>query len=374
MSTLNPNGNAVSNSPIGWSRLHAKGRLWHDPLRALEASSARETYIAELFHTRRSSFSFGGGLLTRPGQEVTQIEDEPWEVRLKESGKGEFKFRMGTENLSVALDENGWWKWSPNDGWAHCGQSRQYEGPGRLLFAPDELINSLMISSIQIGNRIGRTTRELVAAPTPITSPLSDIRLHGVGLGADEYCLSYDDERGILLRTEARWDGIPFRIIEVLDIQFDGEIEDVVPALRVLAKATATATGSSSSLNDIGIYLPRRLVDDPHDLNGFIRRIDREDRIIFCFRRRRRSGPDYEIISIVLSNSSANESNNHGRWFRFRDMLLWTDRRDRRGRRCKLRMEIGQTKIVIESSDSNLRELVTIARSMEPADSNWGSS
>jgi hypothetical protein len=37
-------------------------------------------------------------------------------------------------------------------------------------------------------------------------------------------------------------------------------------------------------------------------------------------------------------------------------------------------MEIGQTKIVIESSDSNLRELVTIARSMEPADSNWGSS
>ncbi len=45
--------------------------------------------------------------------------------------------------------------------------------------------------------------------------------LHGLGLGADEYRLLVDAERGVVLRSEALCKGLVFRVIEADLVAFD---------------------------------------------------------------------------------------------------------------------------------------------------------
>ena len=58
--------------------------------------------------------------------------------------------------------------------------------------------------------------------PEPVTSPITG--LHELGVGADDYMLSIDAERGILLRTEARVREEPFTVIEMTEAEFDVDL------------------------------------------------------------------------------------------------------------------------------------------------------
>ena len=60
------------------------------------------------------------------------------------------------------------------------------------------------------------------ATPRPI-DPEDDrsSELHPLGLGADEYELEVDADRGMLLRVEARFEGQAFSIVEATEVHFD---------------------------------------------------------------------------------------------------------------------------------------------------------
>ncbi len=90
--------------------------------------------------------------------------------------------------------------------------------------------------------------------------------MHGLGLGADEYQLMVDDERGVLLRSEARIRGLPFRILEMQLVSFDEEFpEDTFrPAAPTEEPFAVEALGRSLLLEEapravsFTVFVPER--------------------------------------------------------------------------------------------------------------------
>jgi hypothetical protein len=48
--------------------------------------------------------------------------------------------------------------------------------------------------------------------------------IHDLGTGADEFELPVDEKRGIILRSEGRLRGLPFRVIEMDEVVFDEDL------------------------------------------------------------------------------------------------------------------------------------------------------
>jgi hypothetical protein len=51
-----------------------------------------------------------------------------------------------------------------------------------------------------------------------------DPGLHELGVGADDYLISVDAERGVVLRIDARFREQPFTVIEMTEVEFDAEL------------------------------------------------------------------------------------------------------------------------------------------------------
>jgi hypothetical protein len=96
-----------------------------------------------------------------------------------------------------------------------------------VLLNPWPAVGRLSLQVVGTGERVGRKT--LIAHARPRPQPLggerilTDMAIHRIGSGADEYELEVDAERGALLRAEARLEGRPFRTTEVVAIEFDPE-------------------------------------------------------------------------------------------------------------------------------------------------------
>ena len=71
------------------------------------------------------------------------------------------------------------------------------------------------------------------ARPLPKNDVLRSFPLHALGTGADEYELIVDEERGFLLRTEARAGGQPFRVVEMTALALDEELAKDLFTLRL---------------------------------------------------------------------------------------------------------------------------------------------
>jgi hypothetical protein len=72
---------------------------------------------------------------------------------------------------------------------------------------------------------LGREVLEVSAVPIGIGEY---IRRHGIslGVGADEFLWTVDAEFGIVLKSEARHAGRPFRIVETRSVVFDGSLDE----------------------------------------------------------------------------------------------------------------------------------------------------
>jgi hypothetical protein len=73
---------------------------------------------------------------------------------------------------------------------------------------------------------LGRPALQVAARPA-VAGPWDEeafhqrFALHSLGSGADDYVLVVDEERGIVLRAEARLAGEPFRVVEIEQVAFD---------------------------------------------------------------------------------------------------------------------------------------------------------
>jgi hypothetical protein len=104
-------------------------------------------------------------------------------------------------------------------------------GPGQALIDPAPILPAVELDVIDSLTFIGRPALRVVATPSPLdkddeeSSDWERATLE-LGRGADEYVLLVDAEHGILLCSEARIQGVPFRITAMETVAFDEDLGD----------------------------------------------------------------------------------------------------------------------------------------------------
>jgi hypothetical protein len=91
-------------------------------------------------------------------------------------------------------------------------------GPGLALLRPAGIAAALMFGRSAEGRSLGRDALLVEASPMGENDADDLARLARLGTGGDTYALTIDKATGILLRTEARSSGEPFRILEATEV------------------------------------------------------------------------------------------------------------------------------------------------------------
>lgn len=214
-----------------WSTLKMAGREWRHDDRLLAAF--RRTVADE-------AATFTATLVDKDPAPKAETE-VPWRLWLVPPGRGRAEFALGTEMLTVVVDGDRWWSWSPLLGPRAGGTSMKVAmGPGLTLVEPRRLLPWLEgLTTVGRRNVAGREGIAVQARPVDpevrgrlqdeeietMRGVSADLPLCELGEGADDYELVVDSEIGVLLRSEARLDRQAFRIIEVDELAFDESID-----------------------------------------------------------------------------------------------------------------------------------------------------
>jgi len=125
-----------------------------------------------------------------------------------------------------------WWRYDPDNG-AMSNEDQPDTGSGigqefGWLLDPAALIGALDFGEIGAEECAGRPTVRVRALARAPAEGRDDAALWRLGaMGADELHLDVDAERGMLLRREARFEGRPFAVSEILEVAFDEQfLED----------------------------------------------------------------------------------------------------------------------------------------------------
>jgi hypothetical protein len=210
-----------------WQTIRASGWEWRHPVRTRLAS---ERLIPR---DRSRAVTLVGRSEGQP--EPEEVRDE-WRLWLAQPDKVRTEFIVEDETVTAVIVGDTWWSWSPsrgvttNQGDPHHSHGR---GPGVGLIDPASILPAVDLALAGRATLIGRPVLEVLATPTPLDENDEEASdwahaAFDLGAGADEYALVLDAERGILLRSEARIGGQPFRVIEMETVAFDEELgEDV---------------------------------------------------------------------------------------------------------------------------------------------------
>ncbi|MHB8325013.1 MAG: hypothetical protein ACYDEA_03400 [Candidatus Dormibacteria bacterium] len=197
-----------------WATLRIAGFEWRHNSLLLEAFERAVRAVGGHITTIESSY-------VRPDEET-----EPWALWRQEPDLMRAEFRVGPETVTAVWNADSWWAWSPSRGrMTNSGALTHLHGlgPGEGFLDP-AMVLPFVDLELQGETRLaGRPAHRLVARPLPPDWPRAGapIGLVLLGTGADEYWLTVDAERGLLLRAEARLEGVPFRVVEVQDVVYD---------------------------------------------------------------------------------------------------------------------------------------------------------
>jgi hypothetical protein len=123
-----------------------------------------------------------------------------------------------------------WWRYDPENG-ALSNEDEPEIGGGiadelGLLLDAAEAIGVLDFPDIGTGRQAGRPTLCVRAVPRALADrPHWPLWRLGA-MGADELLLDVDAERGMLLRTECRFERQPMSVTEVVEVAFDEQIPE----------------------------------------------------------------------------------------------------------------------------------------------------
>lgn len=146
---------------------------------------------------------------------------KPDRIREEHDGDG------GHATLAVQAGST-WWSYSPLTGaMTNDGDERQQHGIGQMfrpLLDPARVMGLFDIEITGRGERAGRSVICAVWRPRALTEH-DRFALHQLGSGAEAHAIEVDAERGVLLRTEARFAGEPMTVCEALAVTFDAELD-----------------------------------------------------------------------------------------------------------------------------------------------------
>jgi hypothetical protein len=146
--------------------------------------------------------------------------EETWKWWSQAPDRLRVEFVVGDETVVAWFEGATWWSWSPSQG-ARTNEGRQNlqhgKGPGEVLVSPGRAAKVLDFELVGAHTLLARSAYRLLARP----AARGDLDLHALGAGADEYELVVDADCGFLLRSEAKFGGKPFKVLEMAEIAVD---------------------------------------------------------------------------------------------------------------------------------------------------------
>ena len=357
-------------SGFRWRTLRAAGREWRHHARLGDAFRRSVPTDTGFRHSVTVSSR------RTDGRSIGEEAEEPWRLWMDRAGKRRAEFALGDEMVVAVFDGPTWWSWSPsqgartNAGLANWGHGM---GPAPALVETTELLSSLRFEVQGRAYLLGRDVFQVRATPRDIDAPLPNFVLHGLGAGADEYRIAVDAERGVLLRSEARRAGLPFRIIETTEVAFDDDLaaEVFVIELPPGEEFDSTQPVRSVELADLPgeipftIWVPSEPAGHPH---------------VTIHAPDRRRGTAL-VVQLVYPSLAVRRTSHHLwlsesaeplprsaeppklQWHRHGSLLVSEDSSQGHAR-CQARLERGATHLHLETS-APLEYLITVAESLE---------
>jgi hypothetical protein len=212
----------MSDSRNRWTTMRARGREWRDPELLTEAFMRDVPPDAAVI-----SAGVAGGD-PPPAEEV-------WALWLSLPDDMRSEFEVGGETVTAIFRGSTWWSVSSFSGpITNEGDERHRHGagPGYPLTDPARLARALDLEVQGQSSHAGRPAIETIAtlARDGGEDRTGEWRAEDaafeLGRGADDYSLTVDAEFGVVLRSEARLRGQPFRVIEMREVGFDEPISD----------------------------------------------------------------------------------------------------------------------------------------------------
>jgi hypothetical protein len=212
----------MSGSRNRWTTMRARGREWRDHELLTEAFMRDVPPDAAVI-----SAGVAGGD-PPPAEEV-------WALWLSLPDDMRFEFEVGGETVTAVFRGSTWWSVSSfsgpitNEGDEH---SRHGTGPGYPLTDPVRLARALDLEVQGESSLAGRPSIEAIAirgrdgGQDRMGEWRAEDAAFELGRGADDYALTVDAEFGVVLRSEARLRGLPFRVIEMREVGFDEPLSD----------------------------------------------------------------------------------------------------------------------------------------------------
>lgn len=290
-------------------------------------------------------------------------------------GRHRAEYAVGSDTVTVVYDGATFWSWSPSSG-ARTNAGRAEEshglGGGGTLLESIPLLSSLRFLGVERVEAVGRPALRAHAEPRP-AAPLSlGLSLHALGAGAEMYVLDVDEERGVLLRSEARLHRQPFRVIEACEVAFDEELLDETFTIDLPEGETfdATRTHEMTTLQDLPslvpftVFAPRGDLGRPHVL---VRRRRRGAKVVatVVISYHLSYGAEPRPLWIFESDDEEESAEGPGpeTWRRLGDVMVSeVDEGDYVRRHVRLTR--GTTDIRLSSTGASLEELLGIADSL----------
>jgi len=209
-----------------WKTLRAVGRHWRHNARANEVFQ-RHFAAVQASHQSGAVVRLTGYAPDELQPQMPDESEDHWRLWMEHGGRMRSESFVGSEPLTVVFDGPAWWSWSPHaGGMTNRGATNHGHGFGSAETLVDAavLLSALRLQFLSSDTLLGRVVFRIRGLPRARTSHQHDYDLHQLGVGADEYMLSVDAERGVLLRTEARVREQPFIVIEITEVEFDVDL------------------------------------------------------------------------------------------------------------------------------------------------------
>lgn len=210
-----------------WKTLRAVGRQWRHNPRQHEVLERR--HGATLAGAPGVSFRWTGYVPDDPSLPPTPDEtQDDWRLWMEGQSRVRLERSSSSGPVTLVIDRPWWWSWSPYLGARTNGGATNHTlgaGPPVAMVDTSALLTAMQLqvleSDVLLGRRVFRVRG--VARPAPEHGPNG---FHELGVDADDYVMSVDAERGILLRCEARLRELPFLVNEMIEIDFDVDLPD----------------------------------------------------------------------------------------------------------------------------------------------------
>jgi outer membrane lipoprotein-sorting protein len=215
-----------------WKTLRAVGREWRHNLLLAEVSE-RHFAAVQAGQPPGTAFQIIGygpdGRSSLPDE-----SEDPWRLWLEHDGRRRVEYSQGAAVITVVFDGPTWWSWSPDvaartNGGLHNHQHGS--GPSETLIDSSALLSALRLQFVGSDTLRGRDIFRVRGLPRARSAHEPNHILYGLGADADDYMISVDAERGVVLRSEARLREEPFAVIEMTEMEFD---VDLPPATFVI--------------------------------------------------------------------------------------------------------------------------------------------